>query len=250
MSRILVLMLTLTATCQASAAEPPGDFRMRTWTDPTGRFSVEAKFLELVEGNVRLERADGKTLQLPLERLSVPDHRYIADTFSIRNGKSLESELRLVEMRLHMLQELSVNTQLFREAQSALEAGKDERSEEQHEAQVRELESRRSQACAALAVNRLSIDALYAPPSVSKRMQEASRRLSEERKTQRTGLETVARRAETTRLAGQLHTVAEHLRQIGKSDAAARVSSEADLLEKELEDSSTIPNNSANTIRS
>lgn len=209
---------------------------MRTWTDPTGRYSVDARFLELVEGNVRLKRADGKPLQLPLERLSAPDQRYIANTFSIRDGKSVESESRLVEIRSQMLTELSVIAEQFRQAKSDLEATEDERSKKMHEAEVRELESRRSEVCAALAVNRLSIDALYAPPSVSKRMEEAASRLSEKRKTQRTDSETLFRDAETVRVVWQLRAAAERLRQIEKTDAASTVSGEADFLENELED--------------
>ena len=236
MSRFLVLMLTLTATCQASAADTPEKFRMRTWTDPTGRYSVDARFLELVEGNVRLERADGRTVRLPLERLSVPDQRYIANTFSIRNQNSLESEVKLVHIRVQMLAELSVIAQEFRQAKSDLESTEDEQSKAMREAEVREWESRRGEVVAALAVNRLSIDALYAPPGVSKRMEEASRWLSERRKTQRTDSETLFRDAETVRVVWQLRAAAERLRQTEKTDAASTVSGEADLLEKELED--------------
>jgi hypothetical protein len=78
------------------------------------------------------------------------------------------------------------------------------------------------------------MDALYAPPNVSKRIEELARRLAEELKTRDAELATLLRDAETIRTVGQLRAAAEHLRQIGKSDAAARISREADLLEKEF----------------
>lgn len=57
------------------AAEPDSEYR--TWTDSTGRFKVEAKFVEFVGGKVRLLTRDGKTLNLPLEKLSTEDQAQV-----------------------------------------------------------------------------------------------------------------------------------------------------------------------------
>lgn len=49
----------------------------RTWTDSTGKFTVEAKFLYIVGGKVKLEKKDGRTIALPLEKLSEADKLWI-----------------------------------------------------------------------------------------------------------------------------------------------------------------------------
>lgn len=58
---------------------------MRTWTDATGKYKVQAKFVELVEGKVTLERADGKRVVVPLDRLSEADRKYVADLGGQKN---------------------------------------------------------------------------------------------------------------------------------------------------------------------
>lgn len=50
---------------------------IRTWTDSTGKFSVEAIFEGLDDGSVSLRRTDGKLLTVPLARLSVEDQRFV-----------------------------------------------------------------------------------------------------------------------------------------------------------------------------
>lgn len=49
----------------------------RKWTDSTGRFSVEADFVEFVEGQVALKKTDGQLIRLPLERLSEADRQHV-----------------------------------------------------------------------------------------------------------------------------------------------------------------------------
>lgn len=53
------------------------DASARKWTDATGNFSVEADFVELVDGQVALRRTDGRVVRLPLERLSEADQRHV-----------------------------------------------------------------------------------------------------------------------------------------------------------------------------
>ncbi len=50
---------------------------LRTWTDSTGKFTVQAEFVKYANGNVQLRAADGRLLNLPLERLSKDDIAYI-----------------------------------------------------------------------------------------------------------------------------------------------------------------------------
>ena len=64
MNRHIVAFAILLATasvCQAQA---------RKWTDVTGKFSVEAQFVELKDGQVRLRKTDGQEITVALEKLS------------------------------------------------------------------------------------------------------------------------------------------------------------------------------------
>lgn len=54
----------------------------RTWTDSTGKFRVSAKYAGVKEDSVQLTKKDGKTIQLPLEKLSAEDQRWIKDTLA------------------------------------------------------------------------------------------------------------------------------------------------------------------------
>ena len=45
----------------------------RTWTDSTGKHTVEAAFVDLKDGKVRLKKEDGKIITIPIERLSDAD---------------------------------------------------------------------------------------------------------------------------------------------------------------------------------
>lgn len=94
---LLSLLLFLAATfgtstvrAQAPVADPVaqafGDTfkpEPRQWTDSTGNFSVEATLSRLVNGAVALVTTDGRTLSVPLGRLSEADKRYV-DSVAIK----------------------------------------------------------------------------------------------------------------------------------------------------------------------
>ncbi len=70
----LAAVLALPALCVLFFVAPA---RAREWTDRTGQYSVEAKFLELTDdGIVRLQKADGRLLRIPLSKLCLRDQRY------------------------------------------------------------------------------------------------------------------------------------------------------------------------------
>jgi hypothetical protein len=50
---------------------------VRTWTDATGTFTVEATFRGVIAGQVRLERADKHVIAIPMEQLSNEDQEWI-----------------------------------------------------------------------------------------------------------------------------------------------------------------------------
>ncbi|NLE38852.1 MAG: hypothetical protein GX621_12580, partial [Pirellulaceae bacterium] len=96
-----------------------GNDACREWKSRDGKFTTRARFVELVEGTVRLERADGKTIEVPLTQLSPsdrtwvkthfdrPDEAHSADepkaedeTEAIERLESTTVEMKLVEMKV------------------------------------------------------------------------------------------------------------------------------------------------------
>ena len=50
---------------------------LRQWSDATGAFQVQAKFIKLDGDKVVLERNDGKMLNVPLSKLSESDQTFL-----------------------------------------------------------------------------------------------------------------------------------------------------------------------------
>ncbi len=56
---------------------------IQTWTDSTGKYSIEARFVEKTsDGIVRLEKADGKMMRIPFDRLSNNNQTIIMQNLS------------------------------------------------------------------------------------------------------------------------------------------------------------------------
>lgn len=51
--------------------------RMRTWSDSTGRFNLEAELIGVENGNVQLRRPDGKVSTMPIDKLSAADRALV-----------------------------------------------------------------------------------------------------------------------------------------------------------------------------
>lgn len=68
-----------TAAGKASAAGDPDGQPMRTWTDATGTFKVEAAFLKSDGTNVDLKTADGREISVPISRLSASDQAAVKE---------------------------------------------------------------------------------------------------------------------------------------------------------------------------
>ena len=61
----------------------------RTWRDSTGKFAVEAEFIEVRKDKVKLRKKDGRRITIPVSQLSAADQRFIA---SVIAGKELVSD--------------------------------------------------------------------------------------------------------------------------------------------------------------
>ncbi|KAJ1838249.1 hypothetical protein LPJ57_011189, partial [Coemansia sp. RSA 486] len=56
----------------------PDMAKVRTWTDGSGAYTVEAQFIDLdPKGNVHLHKTNGKTIIVPLAKFSAEDKRYV-----------------------------------------------------------------------------------------------------------------------------------------------------------------------------
>jgi hypothetical protein len=57
----------------------------RKWTDSTGKYTVEADFVDFRDDNVRLKKDNGDTISLPIEKLSRDDQEFVT-----QQAKALE----------------------------------------------------------------------------------------------------------------------------------------------------------------
>lgn len=72
-------------TGEALATPKPKMAKLRTWTDVTGAFTVEAEFIGLADGKVELKKTDGKSISLPLDKLSPADRdiaKFLAESIN------------------------------------------------------------------------------------------------------------------------------------------------------------------------
>lgn len=62
---------------QAQDPGKPDPSKVRTWTDRTGAFKVEAQFLAYHNGKIRLHKINGVKIDVPVQKMCVEDLRYI-----------------------------------------------------------------------------------------------------------------------------------------------------------------------------
>jgi len=55
----------------------PGDPGLRTWTDSTGAYRIEARLVGVAGSLVRLRCADGRFVRVRMDRLSAADQRLV-----------------------------------------------------------------------------------------------------------------------------------------------------------------------------
>jgi hypothetical protein len=68
-----VVCLAAAADRAASDSSVPG---MRTWTHDRGRYRIEAALIAVDGGRVRLRKASGQEIEVPLSRLSREDRQW------------------------------------------------------------------------------------------------------------------------------------------------------------------------------
>jgi hypothetical protein len=69
----------------------------RTWQDASGKFKIEAELLEVNEDSVRLRKADGKEISVPIARLSKNDQDFVqASQKSTTSSDPLDAIVRIM----------------------------------------------------------------------------------------------------------------------------------------------------------
>jgi len=69
----------------AALAQSAANGGMRTWTDSTGKYKIEAELVDCQEGEVRLKKVGGQIISVPSSRLSAADQKLIQEMLA---GKS------------------------------------------------------------------------------------------------------------------------------------------------------------------
>ena len=64
------------------AAQAPA----RTWTDSTGKHTIEAELIDVRDGKVRLKKENGNVITLPVDKLSEADRKYLDELEAKSDG--------------------------------------------------------------------------------------------------------------------------------------------------------------------
>lgn len=73
----------------------PDTKKIRTWTDRSGSFKVEAQFLGLKDGKIHLHKSNGVKIAVPVAKMAIEDIEYVEKV----TGQSLDDEKPLSEIR-------------------------------------------------------------------------------------------------------------------------------------------------------
>ncbi|EME49246.1 hypothetical protein DOTSEDRAFT_68123 [Dothistroma septosporum NZE10] len=73
----------------------PNSSRVRTWTDRTGSFKVEAEFIGLREGKIHLHKMNGVKIAVPVSKMAVEDLEYV----EAATGASLDEDKPLSDIK-------------------------------------------------------------------------------------------------------------------------------------------------------
>ncbi|KAK4545701.1 hypothetical protein LTR36_002655 [Oleoguttula mirabilis] len=73
----------------------PNSVRVRTWTDRSGTFKVEAEFIGLRDGKIHLHKMNGVKIAVPVNKMAVEDLEYVERA----TGLSLDDEKPLADIK-------------------------------------------------------------------------------------------------------------------------------------------------------
>lgn len=87
---------------QAAKSKPKQD-RVRTWTDRSGTFKVEAEFIGLRDGKIHLHKQNGVKIAVPVTKMAVEDLEYVEG----ETGLSLDEDKPLSDIKRRSTQKKS-----------------------------------------------------------------------------------------------------------------------------------------------
>ena len=76
MKRLLIVLLIVSLFTPIALAAA------RTWKSSNGKYSVEAELIGFEDGKVKLKKANGKVVKVPLESLSDADQKFVKEQYS------------------------------------------------------------------------------------------------------------------------------------------------------------------------
>ena len=82
-----ILLLVGLVPCRSHADEPS-----RTWRDAGGKFSIEAKLIDVQADKVRLLKTSGETIMVPLAKLSEIDRTYLKNRTDSKTDSPAEND--------------------------------------------------------------------------------------------------------------------------------------------------------------
>ena len=81
---VLVLLSNSPQAAEPSSAPDVQLGKVRTWTDASGRFTIEAAMVAFAQRKVQLQRPDGSRLVVSVDQLSSSDRDYVAEEVARR----------------------------------------------------------------------------------------------------------------------------------------------------------------------
>ncbi|KAL8734013.1 MAG: hypothetical protein Q9166_001774 [cf. Caloplaca sp. 2 TL-2023] len=103
----------------ASSKSKPDSDKIRTWTDRSGSFKVEAQFIGLKDGKIHLHKLNGVKIAVPVAKMAIEDLEYVERV----TGVSLDDEKPLSDIRRRSTQKAKESDRRKQQPQPAPKTG-------------------------------------------------------------------------------------------------------------------------------
>ncbi|CAO2656654.1 Nn.00g054570.m01.CDS01 [Neocucurbitaria sp. VM-36] len=84
----------------SKSSSKPNSAKVRTWTDRSGSFKVEAEFILIKDGKIHLHKVNGVKIAVPVPKMSVEDLEYVERV----TGESLDDDKPLSDLKRRSIQ--------------------------------------------------------------------------------------------------------------------------------------------------
>jgi hypothetical protein len=95
------MLVTLGILCAAFSVQicSADDVPTRTWTDATGKYKIEASFVDVESGSAQLRKGDGTNIVVPFKLLSSSDQNYVRSRLRQRHAENRRKPLPVTDLR-------------------------------------------------------------------------------------------------------------------------------------------------------